>query len=90
MSIAAKFNVYDIKEHCYLKTDCILEDIIPAYHRLTNNEVRKYFKINEDNRHWERAHNSSSVRRYVFDKCIVPDHLRYRIEPTGSFDYEED
>ena len=74
-----KFDIYDKKHHCYIKTDCTLEAIIEPRHRLSNAEVRKYFGIDEYHKEWERAHRPSKFKRYVLGKCIIPDSDRYEL-----------
>ena len=70
-----KYDVYGIDhgEAILLKTNCTLQAIIPKGHALSDDEVRQYFGIDEDNEHWERAHRPyNRVDRIVFDKIIIP------------------
>lgn len=84
-----KYHIYDKEEHMYLKRYCELVSIIEPGHTLTDDEVHRYFGINEDHRYWEKAHKPNRrLRRIVFDKIIIPDSPRFRIEPVYEYDYE--
>lgn len=80
------YDIFDKVDRTYLKTACTMEAIIQEGHTLTDDEVRKYFKIDEDHRYWDHSHKPSRVKRYVFDKLIVPDNSRYEFQPC----YEEE
>lgn len=79
--MSVRYNIYETKEDRLIKADCTLITVIPRGHTLTDDEVREYFGIDEDHRHWERAHRPYlKVDRYVFDKCIIPNSYAYRLE----------
>ena len=80
MVTGVKYNVFYIPEERYLYTNCVLEAVIPSFHYLSDNEVRKYFKIDENHRNWGKPIRQSRFPRYVFDKCVVPDSRQFRIE----------
>ncbi len=76
-----KYDIYDIFNKCYYKKDCTLITVIPTNYTLSDDEVRQYFDIDEDHRDWDRAHAPTTrCSRYVFDKCIIPAGIRFRLE----------
>lgn len=77
---SVKYNVYDVIDHSLIKSDCTLLAIISAGLPLSDAEVRKYFGTDETSPYWKRQHKVCSFQRFVFDKCVVPDSGRYRIE----------
>lgn len=75
----SKYNVYDPKGELF-KGNCTLVAIIPKGYRLSDEEVRKYFDIDEDHHLWEFNHRPWKYDRLVFDRCIVPCSGKFRIE----------
>ena len=75
------YDIYDKETDSYLKTGCTLQAVIEPNFALSDDEVRKYFGIDESNRWWEFNHRPFRVKRYVFDKCIIPDNPRYVFRP---------
>ena len=77
-----KYNIYIAGSHGGLVySNCtLIANIFPGQ-ILTDDEVRKYFKIDEHHKDWKKAHlPEPRFCRYVFDKCIVPNSPKFRIE----------
>lgn len=75
------YNIYDKEKEEYLKFGCTFITVIPENYGPTDEEVRDWFNIDEDNRWWEFNHRPFKVRRLVFDKLIIPDIPRYVMRP---------
>ena len=75
-----KYNVYRTDTNELLKSNCTLTGYIPAGKMLTDDEVRKYFNIDESNRYWRLNHKPFGVDRLVFDKIVIPKSPYYRVE----------
>lgn len=82
------YDIYDKVDKEYVKTGCTMEAVIEAGHTLDDDEVRKYFGIDESNKWWHYNHRPFKVRRLVFDKCVIPDIPRYVLRPCiGEDEY---
>lgn len=74
------YNIYDNKTKECIKSNCTFIAIIPAGERLIDDEIKKYYGIDESNIFFEGLHRPSRIKRYVFDKCVIPDNPRFLIE----------
>lgn len=74
------YDVVDTRTGGYVKTNCEMITIIPAGKILTNQEIRDFFGIDESRRDFERVRCNPKFRRFVFDKCVVPDSPDFKLE----------
>lgn len=77
--ISLKYNIIDNRTGNYVKTDCELITIIPAGKVLTSEEVKDWFGIDSGHPHYKRV-RISKLRRFVFDKCVVPESSYFSFE----------
>lgn len=76
------YDIIDRETHDYLKKDCTLIHIIQAGESLIDDEVEKYFGVTEGHKYFKSLHRPARVKRYVFDKCVVPDNSRFIIKKS--------
>ena len=79
-----KYDIYDTKTDTYLKRDCTYVATIEANFALSDEEVINYFGIDDCHREWDNLHRPWRVRRYVFDKAVVPENPRFQMLPRDE------
>lgn len=74
-----KYNVYDF-DGSLIKSDCTLQATISSGLPLSKAEVKKYFGIDESHPEYEKCRRPHCYQRFVFDKCVIPNSRKFRIE----------
>lgn len=73
------YNIVDTRTGEYVKTNCEMIAIIPADKILTDQEVKDYFGIDSSHPNFKNVKHSK-LRRFVFDKCVIPDSPYFKLE----------
>lgn len=81
--ISLKYNIIDNRTGNYVKTDCELITVIPAGKVLTPEEVKSWFGIDDSHPQYKRV-MTSKLRRFVFDKCVIPDNSYFSLEEVDD------